>query len=154
MDDQPAPKTRHAARVILLDPDGNVLLLRGRDSTTPDAESWWFTLGGGLEDGESATQAAIREVQEESGERLPGVTGPIYAQTIDLVFEGIPLHQSEKFFAARVSRFVVTDDGRTALEKRTLSESRWWSADDLEATAETIYPTGLAALVRRAAALV
>jgi 8-oxo-dGTP pyrophosphatase MutT (NUDIX family) len=154
MDDRTAPETRRAARVILLDQEDNVLLLRGKDSTRPESESWWFTLGGELEEGESAAQAAIREVQEETGLRLPAVQGPIYAQAIDLVFEGLPVHQSEHFFAARVSRFTVTDEGRTALEKRTLSESRWWSADEVETTTETIYPSNLAVLVRRAAAMV
>lgn len=154
MDDRSSPETRLAARVILLDPEDCVLLLRGRDSTVPEADSWWFTLGGGLESGESGTQAAIREVQEETGLRLPAVHGPLYFQTIDLVFEGMPLHQSEEFFAARVSRFTVTNEGRTALEKRTLSESRWWSADEIETTTETIYPPSLASLVRRAAGTV
>jgi 8-oxo-dGTP pyrophosphatase MutT (NUDIX family) len=141
---------RRAARVILLDLDGHALLLHGKDSTIPQSAHWWFTPGGGLEDGESAEQAAIREVFEESGLMLTQLTGPIYAQTIDLVFEGIPLHQSEEFFVARVPRFTVTADGRTALEQRTLTDSRWWSADELETTEETIYPPCLPDLVRRA----
>lgn len=150
MNDSSVAVTRFAARVILLDRDDRVLLLRGGDSTRPEAGSWWFTLGGGIEDHESAEQAAVREVREESGLALSEVYGPLYAQTIDLIFEGAPLHQSEKFFAARVTRFAVVQDGRTELEKRTLSESRWWSAEELDATTETFYPRCLPALVRRA----
>jgi hypothetical protein len=39
---------RVAGRVILLDPDGKVLLFHGFDPRRPD-EPWWFTPGGGLQ---------------------------------------------------------------------------------------------------------
>jgi len=51
------------ARAVVLDDSNNMLLLRqcheGRDI--------WMAPGGGIEDGENAAEAAIREVREETG---------------------------------------------------------------------------------------
>lgn len=126
----------------------HVLLLRGVDSTTPEREPWWFTPGGGLEPGETPREAAQREVKEETGHTLESVTGPVYEQEMDFAFEGVQLHQYEQFFVAHVHDFAPSSEGWTELEKRTMLESRWWSLDELEHTAETIYPEVLASLVR------
>jgi 8-oxo-dGTP pyrophosphatase MutT (NUDIX family) len=50
MSDLPRRK-RRAARVILIDERGRVLLLRGSDPGRPEAGTWWFTPGGGVEPG-------------------------------------------------------------------------------------------------------
>ena len=39
----------------------------------------------------------------------------------------------------------------TELEREVVSEFRWWSADEMDATDEVVYPDGLSALVRRVA---
>ena len=57
---------RRAARVILLDDSDRVLLLRGHDVDQPE-RGWWFTVGGGIDAGEDARAAAVREVREETG---------------------------------------------------------------------------------------
>lgn len=125
-----------------------VLLLRGVDSTTPERAPWWFTPGGGLEPGETPREAALREVEEETGHILKSVSGPVYEQEMDFRFEGVQLHQYEQFFIAHVHDFEISDEGWTDLEKRTMRESHWWSLDELEHTAETIYPEILSQLVR------
>jgi len=71
-----APPIRPTARVVLLDPDQRLLLMRGRLPSERDGPSFWFTVGGGLEPGESLFEGAAREVLEETG--LTDVTlGPI-----------------------------------------------------------------------------
>lgn len=139
---------RRAARVLMFDEQNRVLLFRGVDATTPDREPWWFTPGGGLEPGETPHEAALREVKEETGLTLASVSGPIYEQEMDFAFEDVQLHQYEQFFVAHVPNFVVSAQGWTDLEKRTMLESRWWSLEELEITTETIYPEVLATLVR------
>lgn len=52
---------RRAARVVLVNELGQVLLIQGTDTTAPDRGSWWLTPGGGIELGESAAEAAARE---------------------------------------------------------------------------------------------
>ncbi len=139
---------RKAARVILFDEHNRVLLFRGIDSTEPDAKSWWFTPGGGLEPGETPREAALREVFEETGVKLLSVAGPVFEQEMDFAFEGEPLHQYEQFFVAHVKEITLRSDGWSELEKRMMLESRWWSLDELIATSDTVYPDELPDLVR------
>ncbi|MGH3417662.1 MAG: NUDIX domain-containing protein [Actinocrinis sp.] len=64
---------RVAGRVLLLDPEGRVLLFRGSDPARPD---WfqWFTPGGGTEAGENVRDAAARELREDPGMHVdPGL---------------------------------------------------------------------------------
>ena len=66
--DDPAdrPRTsRETVRVILIDND-KTLLFEDSDPGIPDSH-WWVTPGGGIDDGESQQQTAIREVREETG---------------------------------------------------------------------------------------
>jgi len=48
---------RYAARVLLLDEAGRVLLFRGGDPHRPEAGTWWFTPCGGLDAGETVEDA-------------------------------------------------------------------------------------------------
>ena len=52
-----APAIRQAARVLLLDRAGRVLLFKGHDPARPELGSWWFTVGGGVDEGETVRQA-------------------------------------------------------------------------------------------------
>lgn len=42
---------RQAARVVLFDARGRLLLAIGHDADDPERQ-WWFTIGGGIEEGE------------------------------------------------------------------------------------------------------
>ena len=57
-----------AAGVLLLSPQGRVLLLKR--SADGDAEGLWALPGGKIEDGENAAGAAVRETLEETGYRV------------------------------------------------------------------------------------
>src|ERR1700741_4782643 len=80
---------RQAARVLLLDAAGRVLLLRGFDPAMP-AHRYWFTVGGGLDDGESMLDAAARELFEETGLRVSPdrLEGPVWHERTRFPFDG------------------------------------------------------------------
>lgn len=61
-----APIQRTSARVIPVNASGRVLLLHGHDPARPES-SYWFTIGGAVESGESLAAAAVRELWEETG---------------------------------------------------------------------------------------
>ncbi|MBD2818505.1 NUDIX hydrolase [Streptomyces parvulus] len=58
---------RHTADVVVLTPDGDVLLIE-RD--WPPYEGAWALPGGHVDPGESSREAAARELEEETGVRV------------------------------------------------------------------------------------
>lgn len=150
MKDPRRPVVRNAARVLLIDPAGRVLLLRGGDPAAPEAGTWWITPGGGLEPGEDARAAAIREVAEETGHRLEAVGDPVLRRSSVFPFDGRLLDQRELYFVARVPAFEPERSGWTELERRELHEQRWWTLAELRSTRDTVYPETLADLVASA----
>lgn len=138
---------RRAGRVIPVHGDA-VLLLRGSDPARPEDGRWWFTVGGGCEDGESTVEAARREAFEEAGLVLPADLGPVVLhRTAEFDFEGVHYLQTEDFYAAVVDSAAVDTTGWTELERRSVSGYRWWPLAELDATSEVVYPPGLSALV-------
>src|SRR5258707_3533090 len=65
----PVAVRRRAVRVLLLDPRDRILLLQSFDPGNPARGRFWYTLGGGAEDGEPPETTARREVGEEVGIR-------------------------------------------------------------------------------------
>ncbi|GAB3928221.1 hypothetical protein GCM10029976_025590 [Kribbella albertanoniae] len=132
-------------------PDGKVLLLHGWDPLKPDVP-YWFTIGGGVEAGESIADAACRELREEVGIVLPAdVLGtPVAANTIEFEWGGARMIQQQTFFAVAVDAVDVTFANQEELELQTISAHGWWWGDDLEATGQAAHVT-IPGLLRQAA---
>src|SRR6478609_3236017 len=79
---------RRAARVVLVDEQDHVLMIHGFDPRTPHA-SYWYTLGGGIADGEEPRAAAVREVLEETEVRSTVAIGWVPARALDQVAETV-----------------------------------------------------------------
>jgi 8-oxo-dGTP pyrophosphatase MutT (NUDIX family) len=141
---------RRAARVVLVDAADRTLLLRGGDPARPGLR-WWFTPGGGLDDGETPAEGAARELFEETGLRVePAELGePVWHQVTHFSYDNRQYRQDQEFFLFRVPEWQVDTAGFDPEEQRTIDDHRWWSVAELETTAETIYPEELAELLRR-----
>ena len=141
---------RRAARVVLVDRADRTLLLRGGDPARPGLR-WWFTPGGGLDEGETSAEGAARELYEETGLRVdPADLGePIWHQVTEFSYDNRNYRQEQDFYLVRVPEWQVDTAGFDAEEQRTIDDHRWWTAAELDVTAETIYPENLAELLRR-----
>ncbi|MFG1812509.1 NUDIX hydrolase [Kribbella sp. NPDC049174] len=150
----PSPGTvvrRTTARVLPVRPDGKVLLLHGWDPLKPQTP-YWFTIGGGVEAGETVAEAASRELREEVGIHLPmeSLGTPVATNTIEFEWGGCPIIQHQTFFAVAVDGVDVTFANQEQLELETISAHGWWYGDDLEATGQAAHVT-IPGLLRQAA---
>jgi len=146
---------RVAVRVVLLDPASRVLLFESRDLfDDPDSDRFWFTVGGGVDAAESLVHAAARELAEETGLRGATLAGPFHQRRFSFLNDARVQHQVEHFFAARVDDDRVDTTGWTALERRTISALRWWSAEELAAAQVRYFPDNLLTLMQHADRLV
>lgn len=139
-----ATPERLSARVIVLDDDGCVLLVRVVDELD-NKPPLWITPGGGLEAGESLPEAATRELREETGLTVtPGQLGsPIAVTRGEWEHRGAPLRSEDWYFGLRVPHFVPTIDGYTDLEREVHQTWRWWTRAELEAPPEIVIPQKL-----------
>jgi 8-oxo-dGTP pyrophosphatase MutT (NUDIX family) len=138
------PTVRRAARVLLLDGDLRVLLVRFRYH----GRIWWAAPGGGLQDGETHEDAARREVAEETGFEL-GELGPwVWTREHIFRFEGRLYHQHERYFVASVPAFDPRPKVIDAEEAKAFDGLRWWTLPELEDTDEEFAPADLPELVR------
>jgi 8-oxo-dGTP pyrophosphatase MutT (NUDIX family) len=145
---------RRAARVLLVDRADRTLLLRGGDPARPGLR-WWFTPGGGLDDGETSAEGAARELREETGLRIgPDELGePVWHQVTRFSYDNRDYRQAQDFYLVRVDEWQVDTTGLDPEEKLTIDQHHWWSADELDATDEAVYPEELADLLRRLTAV-
>ncbi|WP_054814370.1 NUDIX hydrolase [Nocardia arizonensis] len=148
---------RTSARVVLLDERDRVLLMRGHDPQTPDV-SFWFTIGGGVDPGETLRGAAVRELWEETGHRADpeALRGPLWRRVAVFPFNGELIRAEELFFVLRVPSFEPQPGNLTAVERRSVTGHRWCAAADilaLDASGETVYPYHLDELLAEAAAV-
>ena len=144
MADSSELRHRLSSRLLILDPDARVLLLNFRFTTTSgQLKVFWATPGGGLEGNETFEQAATRELIEETGIVAP--IGPQVAQC-DSVYElpdGETVRADERFFLVRTSQTNVCRSRLSGLERRVITEHRWWTRDELSHSKELIYPVDL-----------
>ena len=133
-------RRRRASRLILLDDDARVFLLR---HVRADGFSFWATPGGGVEGEETFEQAALREASEELG--IAGVPVTLQREsTSDYFHFGDPLRQHECFFLLDCDLPPLSDAVRIVHEQESVAEMRWWAIAEIEASGEAIFPEDLA----------
>ena len=140
---------RRAARVLVINTAGRLLLLHGFDPARPD-EPYWLTVGGGVAPGETSAQAAARELGEESGIMAdPAELGePVWHEVSEFSFDRQSYRQPQDFFLLRVDSPAISFDGLEEEEVSIVDGYRWWSAAELDETDETFYPVQLPDLIR------
>jgi ADP-ribose pyrophosphatase YjhB (NUDIX family) len=140
---------RRAARVILLDPENRVLLMRYDDG--PPNRTHWSTPGGGLNTGEEYPAAALRELAEETGWRDVVLLGEVLRREFEMQYSRKLIRQRERLYLARTDQSRREIRGVEAMHAADgIAAWRWWTLAELDSTTQTVWPPGLADVIRGA----
>jgi 8-oxo-dGTP pyrophosphatase MutT (NUDIX family) len=143
---------RTSARVIILSDDGRALLVRGHDADTNPVRSWWFTVGGGINPGESPRAAAVRELWEETNLTVSesDLRGPVVLREAIFDFASETCRQSETFFVVVVPHTEMPDDDPRLkgnhwqdAEAEVLDELAWFTPEQLLNQPLEVFPKEL-----------
>ena len=135
---------RPAARILLMDPAGRLLLFRFDPADRPP---FWVTPGGAVDPGESYAEAARRELIEETG--IEADPGPeIFQRLVEFItLEGVPVTADERYFLVRTEADEIDTAGHTELERRVMQHWAWFDRGAIAAHHEPIYPEDLAEIL-------
>lgn len=143
-------RSRPAARLFVINSSGCVLLFKfTHDADALAGRSYWATPGGGVEHGESFEQAAIRELQEETGIVCDEIGASVAQRDFVMTLpSGETVKAEEKFFVVRVmGHQKINGDNRNHDEQQIISAHHWWSEQELKTTRETVYPQNIVELL-------
>ena len=143
-------RIRPGARIVLLSPGGRFLLFHFEYADGPLAgEEYWGVPGGGIDEGETPEQGALRELYEETGLEVDSVGAERAVRSYDFrLLSGEEVEQRDHYFVLRVpGEFVPSPANRTPEEKTCLTEARWWSLAELAASKAPAMPPDIASVI-------
>lgn len=139
---------RLASRVVVLDPEDRIFLIRNGDPADATKRPWWEIPGGGIDPGETSADAARRELYEEAGITEAEVGPVVWVQHVEFSFGGIDFDQDEVIHVARTRQTEIRRPaGLEYLEALAYKGARWWTLDEVVTCDEAFLPPRLPELL-------
>lgn len=135
---------------MLVDAEERVLLFGTQlppASGRADGRTFWITPGGGLNQGETHEEAAVRELWEETGLRDVPIGPCIWTRNHVFRWGEHYFDQQERFYLVRIESHEVTTENFEEHEKDFMVSHRWWSLEELRDCAEHLVPNDFASLL-------
>ncbi len=144
---------RETARVVLHNSHQELFLLLTHFDPEVQLPPRWLVPGGGIDAGETAAQAAVRELYEETGLeiQLEPDHEPIHSITGTWIWgDGINQHSyTDHFYLLQIDDFELDTSNWTADEHRDVLEHGWYAVDELMQRSEyELSPPGLVEFLR------
>ncbi len=140
-------RRRQAARVVVLDRERRVLLIKSRDPANPLGPGWWEIPGGGMDPSETSAETAARELQEEAG-LLSAEIGPVvWTQSVQFTFAGLYFDQDEFIHVAWTEQIELAPPRLEALEALAFQGIRWWTVEEVLNASTAFLPARLPELL-------
>lgn len=138
---------RQAVRVVIFDSNDSVLLLSTRDASNPEFGTSWELPGGGLLPQESISEAAVREVFEETGLHIDSgdLSETLWRREVYYTYRGESRLQHESICTVKMNkcRPKIDISRREDFELEDHLCHRWWSKESLLASNERFYPCNI-----------
>jgi len=140
-------KHRATARILLIDDKNMIFLLKTHFDPEVGLPPRWLTPGGGIDDGESTLEAAVRELFEETGMivRPEELGEPVLVTSGRWDWaDGENYHTyTDTIFELQVNHFEPDVSGFTTEELRDILEYRWWTIEEVLGSEDLFAPHDL-----------